>query len=93
MNSLDTMIFVMELFKLFRTPERPPSALYPLNPECLDAIKADIKKRQKKLNPREIIHRLATLLELSRKKAKAGINPEVSCEEAIALLNSFNDIE
>jgi hypothetical protein len=92
MNSLDAMLFVMELFKLYRTPDRPPSALYPLNPDCLDAIIADIKKRQKKLNPREIIHRLATLLELSRKKAKGGISPEVNGEEAIALLTSYSDI-
>ena len=93
MSSLDAMLFVMELFHLYRTLDRPPSSLYPLKTECLDVINADIKKHQKKLNPREIIHRLAPILEFSRKKAEGGISPEVNGEEATAILTSYNDMD
>jgi len=93
MSNLDAQIFVMELFKMYRTNDRPPSSLYPLKVECLDAITADIKRQQKKLNPREIIHHLAPILNFSRKKAEDGVNPEVNGEEAATVLSSYNDID
>jgi hypothetical protein len=90
MSPLEVTFFVMSLFQIYRTDNKPPSLLYPLKPNCIDVIVSDIKKKQKKINPREIINRLGLVLESCRKKAELGVEPEVSEEEVLQILSSIN---
>lgn len=91
MERAEVRPFVEELFDAYRTAKRPPTRLYPLRPECLDAVINDISTRRRLgqklvLCPREVISRVDLLLDVSRRKASEGDDPIIAGDDAASIL-------
>lgn len=93
LGPLGASLFIHDLLEAYRTKQKPPWHVYPLEPGCIDVIIEDVKEKRVKLSPREIMKRLDYLLEESRRKAENGSDPVLSEAEALKLLSQAKVID
>ena len=88
MSREEAQVYVRDLFAAYRTRAKPPSETYPLEPECLRVVIDVLVSEDRLICPRELNHCLDRLLDLSRGRSAAGVDPVMSAEDAESVLRS-----